>query len=249
MKNNCRDWLALAYYTEHQQAGAWESVDGLFMTAYFKETTKLYQALQDSAVENNQDPELWLVEEAKSQEAVLMDRHLRILRQTRQAREKLKDTGNSGARVQLDADRLRQQINETLLALGKIYLAAATKEISDITKLKNYTELTFKAMAMVYQRKPSADALSAIRQINEIQRAYLYRMAQFSWQNARAAVEAGRSEEVDEHYFKATQRYLQCMSRWGEGDRDQHAEEFQKLKQEIAAWRIQKQKSNANEKI
>lgn len=241
MKKDCREWLALAYYIEHQQKEGWENIDGLFMTEFFKETTRLYQALQDSALERGKDPRIWIDEKIKTHEATLMDRYLRILRQTKIAREKLKDTGNSGARDQLSVGRLQQQINEVLLALGNIYLEAAEAEKSDITKLQFYTEHTFQAMALVYQRKSSSGALNAIRRINEIQRSYLYRMARVNWQRAEAAVEAGNKKDADEFFFLATQRYLQCLARWGEEDRSQYIEEFRRLKQEIAAWQVKKQ--------
>ena len=177
-----------------------------------------------------------------------MDRYLRIHHQNKRVRKKLKNTGKSGARDQLSSDRLHQHINNNLIALGKLYLEAAAHETANIRKLQHYSERTFQIMAMVYQRKPSPDALSAIRQINEVQRTYLYRMALVSWQRAKAAAEASKSEEASEHYFRATQRYLQCMARWGESDKKSYVDEFRKLKQEIATWKAQsQQKRNADE--
>ena len=249
VKKNGRDWLALAYYTEHEKKEGWENIDGLFLSVFFKERIKLFQALQDSALKDGQDPESWLVEEIKTYEAILVDRHLRTLEQMRQTHEKSKDKDADGREETFGADRLEREINETLITMGNIYLNIVTKEMVNIKRLNHYSVLTFKSMAMMYRRKPSAEALSAIRQINEIRRDYLYRMAQLSWHNARAAKKAGKSEEVDEFYFEATQRYLQCMSRWGESDRGQHIKEFQKLKREIADWKNQKKSSSGDERI
>ena len=249
IRKNGRDWLALAYYTEHEKKEGWENIDGLFLSVFFKQRVKLFQALQDSALKDGKNPDSWLVEKIKTYEAILVDRHLRTLEQMRQTHEKSKDKGAKGGEKTFGADRLEQEINETLIAMGKIYLNIITKKMADIKKLNHYSDLTFQSMAMVYQRQPSAEALSAIRQINLIQRNYLYRMAQLSWHNARAAKKAGKSEEVDDFYFKATQHYLQCISRWGESDRGQHIKKFQKLKREIAVWKNQGKKSSGDERF
>ena len=120
------------------------------------------------------------------------------------------------------------------------YLREAANESSDIRRLRYHAEHTFQAMAMAYQRKPSGEALLALREINEVKRSYLYRMALVNWKQAREAVEQGDVDQADNLFFNANKHYLQCMSRWGEVNRKAHEAEFRRLKQEIAAWQLQK---------
>ena len=247
MKREGRNWLALGYYKEHEKKEGWENIDELFLSVFFKERIKLFRALQDSALKYNRDPQSWLVEELKTYEAILVDRHLRTL--VGQGREESNDGGVEGGGETLGADFPEREINETLIAMGKVYLNIAEKERADVSRLEHFLGLTFQSMAMVYQRQSSAEAFSAIGRINEIRRAYLYRMAQLRWRDAREAKKEGKSEQADEFYFKATQHYLQCISRWGESDRGQHIEEFRKLKREIALWENQKKESSGNEGI
>ena len=247
MKKNCREWLALAYYKGNQQEGGWENLSDEFMGAFFQETITLYQALQDSALEQNKDVEVWLNENIKTHEAALMDRYLRTLEHAERGRERLKGSASSGAVVVQRLRQMDRRMNELLLSLGGLYLGAAERETSNIEKLRFYAERTFQSMAMVYQRKPSGTALSGIRQVNQIQRDYLYRMALLSWQRAKVAAAAGRSEEADEYYFLAKRRFLQCMARWREVERGKHLEEFRKLTEDFASWQAQKQKRAAVE--
>ena len=233
-------WLAAAYYKEQDSKGGWEFADEGFMTAFFKQSIGLYGALLDSARANNNDVERWQRVLIRTHEAKVMDRYLRIKGIRRDARDKLANTASSGARAQLSQDRMQQQINTSLLALGRYYLDEAANETSDIRRLRYHAEHTFQAMAMVYQRKPSSDALSALREVNEVQRSYLYRMALVSWQRAKEAAQSGDLAQADDYYFTANKHYLQCLSRWGAVERDAHEQEFRRLKQDIAAWQRQK---------
>ena len=244
LKKKCPGLFAQAYYLEHEQKGGWENADAGFMSAYFNTYQIYQQTLRDSVHLSRKGIDRWRAEMVRVYEVALMDRYFRILHHRERARNRLKETGSSGAREGMIASRLQQFTNATLLSLGRLYLEAAANETSDITKLRLYAKHTFQAMAMVYQRKPSPEALAAVRQINEVQRSYLYRMALVSWQKARAAAEAGNRVEAEDHYFMANKRFLQCMSRLNEFEKQDRAQEYRKLKQEIASWRTSQQAPN-----
>ena len=90
---------------------------------------------------------------------------------------------------------------------------------------------------MIYQRAKSGEALNVMRQVNEIQRNYLYQLGRRSWKLAQLAVATNDSLKADEHFFTATRRYLQAMSQSVAGRRDTIAVEYAILKKEIARWK------------
>ena len=91
----------------------------------------------------------------------------------------------------------------------------------------------------------SGDAINVLREINDIQRDYLHRLARTSWKRAQLAVAAGEAVQANENFFIATQRYLKTMSLSVEGKREQIAVEFVILKKEIAKWKSASQTEEA----
>jgi hypothetical protein len=99
---------------------------------------------------------------------------------------------------------------------------------------------------MICQRvEMSPDALNILREINDIQRDSLHRLARTSWKRAQLAMAAGEADKVDENFFVATQRYLQAMAQSAEGRREKIAAEFVILKKEIAKWKSREQTAEA----
>ena len=99
---------------------------------------------------------------------------------------------------------------------------------------------------MVCQRVGmSPDALNVLREINDMQRDYLHRLARTSWKRALLAMAAGEADKADENFFVAPQRYLQAMAQSVEGRQKEIAVEFAILKKEIAKWKSRVQTADA----
>ncbi len=79
--------------------------------------------------------------------------------------------------------------------------------------MQDYARLGFKALAMVYQRSRSGEALRVMREANRIQRYNLWQMARVAWKNAKALATAERGAEADDEFLVAKNLYLQCLSR------------------------------------
>ena len=237
IKRESQGYLALALYKANERfEGGLENANTVFMTSYFKTTFKMYELLQE--LEGNQKK--WRIDIVKTHEAFLWERFLRIKHDMEVIKQRRAGTFLSGEPDLLKVKRMNGQINETLLALGKIYLSAAEEEIIDRKKLQFYAEQAFKALAMVYQRSLSGEAMNTLFAVDRIQKDHLYRMAINSWKRARLAKDDAKYGDVDEHYFRTTQLYYQLMARWREDQKRLHTDEFFKLKQEIATWKQEK---------
>jgi hypothetical protein len=242
IKKESRGYLALALYKANEQVKGLENANEVFMTSYFKTTIKMYKLLQELEGARGR----WRTERVRTYEAYVWERFLRIEQGIELLRQRRAGTFISGEPDLLKIKRMDEQINEILLVLGKIYLSAAEDEIIDRKKLQFYADQAFKALAMVYQRSLSGDAMKTLFAVDRIQKDYLYRMAINSWKRARLAKDDAKYGDVDEHYFRTTQLYYQLMSRWREDQKRLHTDEFFKLKQEIAAWSLKKKKKSAS---
>jgi len=244
IESECRGNLALGLYKEKQEKEGLKNIDEEFMASFFKELLAMNQILSRLAREAGEKVEPGLVEQVKILEATAIDRHLRIVRREEMVRRKREGNQSSAAPQLLRSDILRKSLNQMLLQLGQQYLKRAEQETKDREKLQFYADRAFEILAMVYQRTQSGDALIGIRKVNDIQRHYLHRLALASWKRAQISATGGNREATAEQYFQATQRYNECMVKAVGMDREEIAEEFLKLKQEIAAWHAQ-QKTGA----
>ena len=129
--------------------------------------------------------------------------------------------------------------------MGRVYYEGAAREYIDREKHQYYADQAFKVLAMVYQRSHSGEALNLMREVNDIQRDYLHRLAKTSWKRAQLAAASGDVAKADENYFTAIQRYLQCMSQTVETRRELMAREFLILKREVAEWNAKKKSASA----
>jgi len=237
--------LALALYKKQEEAEGIENVEEQFMGIFFKKILVMFQMLEEMALKEKQDPQPWMKERVRTLEAAVTDRYFRIERRKNLARNKKEGTGNSIAPELFRTDRLEKEINVNLLELGQVYYEGAAREYIDREKHQYYADQAFKVLAMVYQRSHSGEALNLMREVNDIQRDYLHRLAKTSWKRAQLAVAAGDVAKADESYYTATQRYLQCMSQAVETRRELMIREFRVLKQEIAEWKAKKKSARA----
>lgn len=237
--------LAFALYKEQEEAEGIENVEEQFMGTFFKKILNMYQILEEMALKEKRDPEPWMKERVRTLEAAIVDRYLRVERRKDLARARKEGTGHSIAPELMRTDRLEKAINENLVEMGRVYYEGAAREFIDREKHQYYADQAFKVLAMVYQRSHSGEALNLMREVNDIQRDYLHRLAKTSWKRAQLAVAAGDIAKADENFFIATQRYLQCMSQAVETRRELMAREFRILKQEIAEWNAKKKSASA----
>lgn len=128
-------------------------------------------------------------------------------------------------------------MNEHLLRLGKFYIDAAIAETTYLGKQRQYNELGFKILAMVYQRKPSGEALDILIKSNSIQRNQLWRMGKAHWRRASNAATSGDSVLAHQNYLQAKRRYLQALSRVETSKKRKFYDEFVALQREINAWK------------
>ncbi len=233
--------LSLALFKKGEEAEGVEFIEVEFMGNFYKKMFIMYQLLSAMAAERGQDPAPWMVECVRTLEAAIVDRRFKIDRRNSTART-IKD-GTAGQSIASDlfrTDSMEREINADMLALGRIYYEGAVREVIDRRKHQYYADQAFKYLAMVYQRTHSGEALNLMREVNEIQRDYLHRLAKISWKRAQLAVAAGEVEKADESYFVATQRYLQSISQTVETRRERLTSEFAILKKEIAGWQQKK---------
>ena len=233
-----RSNLAQALYMEQQEVDGLKNMDEAFMGNFFKKLLRMYEMLEEIEQRDGGNPDRWLEDHVRILEASVMDRYLRIKRRLELARSKKSETGQSIAGTLFRTDRLEKMINENLLQLGKVYHQAAAREVIDREMHRFYADQAFHLLAMICQRVGmSGDALNVLREVNDIQRDYLHRLARTSWKRAQLAVAAGEVAKANENFFVATQRYLQTMAHSVEGKREQTAAEFAILKKEIAKWK------------
>jgi len=132
--------------------------------------------------------------------------------------------------------RWSNAVNEQLLSLGKIYINAALAEKAYRGRMQEYADLGFMALAMVYQRSKSGEALRAMREANRIQRYNLWQMARVAWKQAKALAVAWRIAEADDEFLVAKHRYLQCLSRLESSKKPVVFDEYRRLQADITAW-------------
>ncbi len=232
--------IALALYKKQEEVEGIENVEDEFMGTFFKKILTMLQMLEELAIKEHRDPEPWMRERLRTLEAAVADRYFSVERRRNLARAKKEGTGNSIAPELMRTDRLEKTINEKLLEMGRVYYDGAAREVIDREKHQYYADQAFRVLAMVYQRSHSGEALNLMREVNDIQRDYLHRLAKTSWKRAQLAVAAGDVVKADESYYIATQRYLQCMSQAVATRREFMAREFRILKKEIAEWNTKK---------
>lgn len=225
------EYLAMALFREAQLKEGLENVGTEVLTNYFKQALKIAQHNLEIAVSSRNSLRA-MQELVTVHESSLMEAQLRVERANAMLRSKREGTTMSAAGDLLRIGKISTRVNAGLLALGKIYLSAAERETVSRRKLQYNAEHAFDALAMVYQRTNSGEALNAIREVNEIQRGYLHRMARLSWKNAKTAAGSGDWKQANEHFFVANQRYLQSMSRAGEMRRAKIAKEFERFKRD-----------------
>ena len=237
--------LAFALYKKQEELEGLENVEEQFMGTFFKKILVMFQLLEEMAIKEKRDPEPWMKERVQTLEAAIVDRYFRIERRKNLARNKKEGTGNSIAPELMRTGQLEKAINENLVEMGRVYYEGAAREYIDREKHQYYSDQAFKVLAMVYQRSHSGEALNLMREVNDIQRDYLHRLAKTSWKRAQLAAAAGDVAKADENYFIAIQRYLQCMSQAIETRRELLAREFRILKREVAEWNAKKKSASA----
>jgi len=206
----------------------------------------MYNMLEAIEQQDGGDPVRWLDEHVRTLEAAVMDRYLRVERRLALVRQQGKDSSMSVEGKLTRTDNFAKAINENLLLLGKVYYQAAAREVIDREMHQFYADQAFYSLAMVCQRVGmSPDALNVLREINDMQRDYLHRLARTSWKRAQLAMAAGEADKADENFFVATQRYLQAMAQSVEGRQKEIAAEFAILKKEIAKWKSRVQTAEA----
>ena len=151
--------------------------------------------------------------------------------------DRLKGTGSSGRAASFDSKQQWVAINEQLIKLGKFYIDAAMTETTYLGKRQEYIERGFMLLAMVYQRKPSGEALDVLIKANIIQRNQLWRIGKAHWRRATHAASSGDSILAHEQYLQAKLRYLQSLSRVETSKKRKLFDEFVALQKEINAWK------------
>ena len=241
-----KDNMAQALYREQEASEGIENVEEAFMGNFFKKLLSMYTMLEAIEQQDGGDPVRWLDEHVRTLEAAVMDRYLRVERRLALARQQAKDSSMSVEGKLTRTDNFAKAINENLLLLGKVYYQAAAREVIDREMHQFYADQAFYSLAMVCQRVGmSPDALNVLREINDMQRDYLHRLARTGWKRAQLAMAAGEADKADENFFVATQRYLQAMAQSVEGRQKEIAAEFAILKKEIAKWKSRVQTAEA----
>ncbi len=168
---------------------------------------------EELTAKNGGNPRQYISQKIRLHEGAIIDHFLGLKRMVADARERYKDNTNSSKSATEKISRLTNAIDEQLLALGKIYVDAALAEKTYRGRMQDYARLGFKALAMVYQRSRSGEALRVMREANRIQRYNLWQMARVAWKNAKALATAERGAEADDEFLVAKNLYLQCLSR------------------------------------
>lgn len=212
------------------------SVDDEVKTSYLKEMFKCYEALESLTTKAGGAPGQYMDDVVRLHEAAIVDRHFTVVRLTEEARQLYSGIGASSLPATVAIGRCKNQVDESLLALGKIYVDASLAERAFRGKQQQYADLGFRALAMVYQRSKSGEALRIMRESNRIQRYNLWQLARLSWKQAKQAAAERRVDEADDLYFQSKQRYLQCLSRLERSKRPVVLDEYRRLQAEIAEW-------------
>lgn len=232
--------MALALYKKKEEEEAVEHIDPEFMGNFYKKILLMYNQLDKMAAEEGRDASSLMDDRIRTLEATIYDRYMYVVNKKNVTRSKKEGTGHSAASDLFRTDRMDMVINSYMLELGQIYHKGAVDEVIDRKKHQFYADQAFRILAMVYQRTHSGEALNLMREVNDIQRDYLHRLAKVNWKRAQLAAAAGETDKADNGYYVATQRYLQSMGQSVEGRRKLLAREFVVLKEEIARWQHQK---------
>ena len=203
---------------------------------YFKEHLKLYEVLGNLLAKNGGDKHQHLHQQIRLVEASIVDRHTRLMETMASAREHYQGHTNSARPATVEMTRWGNAVNEQLLFLGKIYVDVALAEKAYRGRMQDYADLGFKALAMVYQRCKSGEALRVMREANRIQRYNLWQMARVAWKGAKALAKAGRITEADDEFLVAKRYYLQCLSRLERSRKPDVLDEYRRLQADITAW-------------
>lgn len=212
-------------------------LDDEVKTTYFKEYLRLFEVLREiEGKKRTGNPRKYHSELERLHEAAIYDRYLRYTETIRQARDRYAGTAQSSAPATMKIDRWNNAVNEHLLMLGKLYIEAALAEKAYRGRMQDYADLGFKALAMVYQRSRSGEALRVMREANRIQRYNLWQMARLSWKNAKSLATAGRIDEADDEFLQAKHYYLQCLSRLERSKKPVVFDEYRQLQTDITNW-------------
>lgn len=232
--------MALALFKKQEETEGVEHIEEEFMGNFYKKILAMYQLLETRAAEQGKDTKRLIEERIRTLEAAIYDRHMHIENRKKMARTKKEGTSQSAASELFRTDQMEKVVNSHMLALGQVYFNGAIAEVIDRERHQYYADQAFKTLAMVYQRTHSGEALNLMREVNDIQRDYLHRLAKVNWKRAQIAAASKNVEKADEGYYVATQRYLQAMGQSVEGRRELIAQEFFILKEEIMQWQHQK---------
>ena len=240
LKKGVKENMALALFKKQQETESVEHIEEDFMGGFYEKILAMYHLLEKRAVGQGKDTKHLMDERIRTLEAAIYDRYMRIENTKKIARTKKEGTGQSVASELFLTDQMNKEVNSHMLGLGQVYFDGAIAEVIDREKHKYYADKAFKTLAMVYQRSRSGEALNLMREVNDIQRDYLHRLAKVNWKRAQIAAASNDVEKADEGYYVATQRYLQAMGQSVEGRRELIAREFFILKEEIVKWQAQK---------
>ena len=240
LQKGVKENMALALFKKQEETEGVEHIEEEFMGGFYEKILAMYHLLEKRAVDQGKDTKRLMDERIRTLEAAIYDRYMRIENTKKMARTKKEGTGQSVASELFRTDQMNKEVNSHMLALGQVYFDGAIAEVIDREKHKYYADKAFKTLAMVYQRSRSGEALNLMREVNDIQRDYLHRLAKVNWKRAQIAAASNDVEKADEGYYVATQRYLQAMGQSVEGQRELIAREFFILKEEIAKWQAQK---------
>lgn len=211
-------------------------IDEELKMAYFSESLGIYGVLAGLVAEAGHDPRVYREEVTLLHEAALVDRYLLALRQTEEARERFTGSALSSAAATVVIGRAQPEINAHLLALGKVYVDGALAEMAFRGRQQQEAERGFQALALVYQRSKSGEALRVMRESNRIMRYNLWQMARMSWKSAKALAQAGRRAEADDEFLVAKQHYLRCLSMLERSKKPVVLDEYRRLQADITAW-------------
>lgn len=211
-------------------------LDDEVRTTYFKEYLRLYSVLIELADKHGEDSRQYVDKQIRLHEAAVVDRHLRMMETMSDARERYSGNTNSAKPAIVQITRWSNAVNERLLSLGKVYIDAALAEKVYRGRMEDYADLGFKALAMVYQRSQSGEALRAMREVNRIQRYNLWQMARVAWKEAKAMAAAGRIAEADDGFLLAKHNYLKCLSRLESSKKPVVFGEYRRLQADITEW-------------
>ncbi len=240
LQKGVKENMALALFKKQEETEGIQHIEESFMGGFYEKILDMYHLLEKRAVDQGKDTKFLMDGRIRTLEAAIYDRHMRVENTKKMVRTKKEGTGQSVASELFRTDQMNKEVNSHMLALGQVYFDGAIAEVVDREKHKYYADKAFKTLAMVYQRSRSGEALNLMRDVNNIQRDYLHRLAKVNWKRAQIAAASNDIEKADEGYYVATQRYLQAMGRSVEGRRELIAREFFVLKEEIAKWQAQK---------